>query len=345
MKKSFIKTNYRTIFSILAVCLSGILFAFLIHRSGNISELVELLKSAGKHIGYLLLGVVLFCISLLCGIVRWFILIRALKLPITFPETLHLYASGHFFNVVSPGSTGGDVAKSAWLAVKYPNYRTRAITSIAAERLIGLYAMLVFIAVVSFFNRDFFNNHKIMLALINVVYALVVVCFLTGIFLIKAEFVKTTFKSYEEKKKSRFLNILLKAWEALRICLTHPVAFTGAFSLSLLNHFVDVCCYYAISRSLSLTVNLRELATITPISNLISTIPATPGGAGIRENALQFLMDIINVPRTESTALGLLMFGVIIFWALIAGVIMVFGVISQSGKTGVPENGRTTLNN
>ncbi len=310
------------------MALAVLLLGVFIHRSGNLAELGATLQSATDRPGYLIAGVALFSVSLMCGMTRWYILLRTLKLPVTYLEALRLYATGHFFNVIGPGATGGDFVKAAWIAVKCPGRRTAAITSIAAERLIGLIAMVFFVTTISLFRRDFFDNSRILMAFRTCIYfacaaAIIVILLLTAI-----DWGRLAKKLHPAPNglAEKILTTLLHVWETFRICLTHPLAAIATFALSITNHITDVCCYFLLSRAISMTLPLRDLLVISPIANTVAAIPLTPGGAGVRENTLQFMMDVVKVPRTESTALGILMFGTIMFWAVVAGLIMATGV-------------------
>ena len=311
-----------------AVALAVILLGVFIHRAGNLAELGATLQSARDRPGYLIAGVALFSVSLMCGMTRWYILLRTLKLPVTYLEALRLYATGHFFNVIGPGATGGDFVKAAWIAVKCPGRRTAAITSIAAERLIGLIAMVFFVTTISLFRRDFFDHSRMLTIFRSCIYlacagAVIVVLLLT---VIDWGRLAKRLHPVPNGLGEKLLATLLHVWQTFRVCLTHPLATVATFALSITNHITDVCCYFLLSRSISMTLPLRDLLVISPIANTVAAIPITPGGAGVRENTLQFMMDVVNVPRTESTALGILMFGTIMFWAVIAGLIMVTGL-------------------
>ena len=64
-------------------------------------------------------------------------------------------------------------------------------------------------------------------------------------------------------------------------------------------------------------IALRDMAVVSPLADGIAALPLTPGGAGLRENTLQWLLDSLGVPRAQSTALGLLMFATILLWAAV----------------------------
>ncbi len=317
-----------------AVALAIILLGVFIYRAGDLKQLVATLQLARDRPGYLIAGVALFSVSLMCGMTRWYILLRTLKLPVTYLEALRLYATGHFFNVIGPGATGGDFIKAAWIAVKCPDRRTAAITSIAVERLIGLIAMVFFVTTISLFRWDFFDHSRILTAFRSCVYLACAAAIIVVLLLTVIDWGRLAKKLHPAPNglTEKILTILLRVWETFRVCLTHPLATLATFALSITNHITDVCCYFLLSRSISMTLPLRDLLVISPIANTVAAIPITPGGAGVRENALQFMMDVVNVPRTESTALGILMFGTIMFWATISGLIMATGFKTRKRK-------------
>lgn len=340
LKLPFLGKGRRVTFTILASALAIFLLAVFVGKSGSLSQLTATLKSALDRPWYLASGVAMFCISLLCGLVRWYIMLRTPKLPITFKDSLRLYATGHFFNVLGPGATGGDFVKGAVIAVKCPGRRTEAITSIAAERLIGFFAMIIFVSTISLFRKDFFENDPILRLMIHVIYAVLSGCIVLVLLLTVIDWGKLSRRVYPKPGgfSEKLLETMLNIWKTFRVCLTHPRVTVAAILLSLCNHVVDVCCYFLLSRSIGMTLPLRDLFVISPIANTVAAFPLTPGGAGVRENMLQFLMDSVAVPRTQSTALGLLMFGAIIFWALVSGIIMVSGIALAKKKPTGPSS-------
>ena len=81
----------------------------------------------------------------------------------------------------------------------------------------------------------------------------------------------------------------------------------------------------ALARAAAVDVSACDLAVVSPLADAVAAIPLTPGGAGLRENALQALLDAVGVPRAQSTALGLLMFATILLWAVVCAGIMLAG--------------------
>jgi len=81
---------------------------------------------------------------------RWYILMRARRLEVTFPRTLRLFMVGHFFNFCMPMATGGDVIKAYYVAARSAR-RADAIMSIIVDRTTGLFALMLYAGIVGLF--------------------------------------------------------------------------------------------------------------------------------------------------------------------------------------------------
>lgn len=75
---------------------------------------------------------------------RWFLLVRAVELPIAFRDALRLGFIGNVFNLVIPGAVGGDVIKAAFFCREQgEGKKTRAISSVVIDRVLGLMGLFL----------------------------------------------------------------------------------------------------------------------------------------------------------------------------------------------------------
>ena len=81
-------------------------------------------------------------------IYRWYLLVRALDLPFTVRNAFRLSLVGIFWNTFVPGSIGGDLVKAYFIAHAHPERKTRAVASVIADRALGLFGLILFVAVV-----------------------------------------------------------------------------------------------------------------------------------------------------------------------------------------------------
>jgi len=74
---------------------------------------------------------------------RWQLLLKAQGLNEPFGRILRLTWVGYFALLVLPGGAGGDVAKGYLLLRLQPEARVRALSTVLADRAVGVYALLV----------------------------------------------------------------------------------------------------------------------------------------------------------------------------------------------------------
>ena len=96
---------------------------------------------------WLALGAVLVAFAAVLQQYRWYLLVRGLDLPTTVRNAYRLGFVSVFYNTFLPGSVGGDFLKAYFIAHAHPERKTRAIASVVADRVLGLYGLVMFVAV------------------------------------------------------------------------------------------------------------------------------------------------------------------------------------------------------
>jgi len=86
----------------------------------------------------------LFCAgAVMLTLVRWWYLVRALDLPLRFPQALRIGLLGYLFNLAPMGIVAGDLLKAWMLGRQQPGQRTKCFATVIVDRLIGLYVLFV----------------------------------------------------------------------------------------------------------------------------------------------------------------------------------------------------------
>lgn len=100
------------------------------------------------NVSALLAVAVLFGVAIGMQIVRWYLLVRALDLPFTLRNAFRLGFVGTFYNTFLPGAVGGDLIKAYFIAQDSPGRRTSAVATVVADRMIGLFGLILYVAAV-----------------------------------------------------------------------------------------------------------------------------------------------------------------------------------------------------
>ena len=86
---------------------------------------------------------------------RWQLLVRAEGIPMPLKAALQLTWIGHFFNMVFPGAVSGDAVKMYYVGHLAPTRREEAWTTVLADRVIGMVALVSGATAAALANAEF----------------------------------------------------------------------------------------------------------------------------------------------------------------------------------------------
>src|SRR5262249_5132501 len=90
------------------------------------------------------LSVVCMGMTLLIGLLRWRMVLAVRGLHLSLARTTEISLVAHFFNSLLLGVTGGDLLKAYYAARETHHRKTEAVVTVVVDRLLGLFAMLLF---------------------------------------------------------------------------------------------------------------------------------------------------------------------------------------------------------
>ncbi len=119
----------------------AIILLVLVFKSGKISTdpILVFLKTPEQAAPIVL---VIWGVAI-CTFIRWQWILKGLGINMSAGTAIRLGMTGQFFSLVIPGVVGGDLIKGVYLARKYPNSKTRSVTSLLVDRITGLMGMLL----------------------------------------------------------------------------------------------------------------------------------------------------------------------------------------------------------
>ena len=257
------------------------------------------------------LTVVLF--GLVCGMVRWRLLLRAygaIDMP-SWPRVAHLYMVGHFYNTYAPGGVGGDVIRGVASRKSFGDLDWASATSgvavVFVERVIGVSALLVL-------ATGAYLIHPIP-GLGNVGLWAALGLAAAGAALVGIAIAPRLAPLLPDKlgKPLRALPRLYSMWP-----------FLIAIFLSLIIHSANIVAGHVIMHSLEPSVTLAQSAVVMPLIGASAFVPFTVGGAGVREAAFAALYGTVGVPEASAYAASLGLWGTLLFSAGLGGVLNLF---------------------
>jgi uncharacterized protein (TIRG00374 family) len=286
---------------------------------GGITLLKKSFTLAGKRWYYLAGAVTCFLGCLVaCGI-RWHLILQAQGLQLGFGKTMSILFVGHFFNAFMFGATGGDVVKAFYTARETGHKKTEAVSTVVIDRFIGLTALIALTLVVMLVRIRFYLSTP------ETRYVFVFLCSVTAIGIIGFLAMMLSRSFLERIGFFNFLSrhgigsVVLRAYNTLYESLTHPVLFAKTFFFSLLNHLVLLVAMYLLAHAVLADLSFTDILSLGPTINAIGSIPATPGGLGLREYASVIYLGIIGTPATKALTISLLVYAMMLFWSVVGG--------------------------
>lgn len=307
------------------VVITGVLFYFLF-RKVDFAEFASVLKNARLDI--LTAAFVLIWFAHYICIFRWRLLMRPLMPVLSQARLMGIYCIGLFFNLAFPTVVGGDVVKM-YYAGKPSRLYAQSFAATFLDRDTGMLAMMI-IACTAFLV------HPVEVP------GIPVGVFVWGGFLL---FILGNVALFTPVLH-RFLSRLLHRFglsrvsakidaisDAFLVMARHRMVLFGSLLISLFNQLLVIAVTWAMAEGLRLGVPLSYFLVFVPVITLISMIPVSLNGMGLREYAFVALLSGIGVDREGSVALGLLSSAMLIVSAVPGGIIY----LVLKDKTGLRE--------
>ena len=230
---------------ILKIVVAGGILAF-VYNKLDTSKLQSLAKEVS--LSSLLCCTFSFVLSKYFGALRLAKFIKKAGYTISHWENIGLYLQGMFYNLFLPGGIGGDGYKMYYLKQKSDTALKDAFFVFFIDRISGMFSLCILAVLIAFFiDVDLIPNQKLWLI------GLLISGGLSGIVII-----------YFLKKS--FFKTFLKT-----------------FYLSFLVQISQVIGIYFVLLNFDLVKNYFEYFFLFLVSSIVSIIPITPGGLGLRE--------------------------------------------------------------
>jgi uncharacterized protein (TIRG00374 family) len=324
--------NTRQILStLLKLGIAVAVLGYLLNKMG-LAKLGSAMQATAQEWPWLLAGIALILIPILGSMARWKMILDAQNMKLGWQRVNTIFFIGLFFNSFMIGPTGGDLIKAYYTARETNHKKTEAVTTIFIDRVIGLLVMALIVGTMILVRWDFFMAHKVtrVFALPALIACLILVGGSVVAFSVHLFEVFPWLKRWNHiKVVGKTMDTLERAYNAFYVCRRNPRLLLGLvlYCLAIQLLFVGVCAL--VGRALGLDLPLLAYLTFFPLVGLISGIPITPGGIGIREGASVKLWSVMNVPEEKAFLLAFIPYLFQVLWGLPGGILF---LLHRSGS-------------
>lgn len=250
---------------------------------------------------WLAVAAVLVAIALSLQLFRWYILVRALDLPFTIRNAFRLGMVGVFYNTFFPGSVGGDLLKAYFLAKEHPERKTRAVATVIADRALGLFGLILFVAVLG--STAWVGGDPRIVANADLQWMIKLMAGIAGASIAGFLLLGLLPQRRVDRFAGRLLRIpklgksLAELWFTVWMYRQRMRTVVLCVGLSALSHFGLVFAFSSASRVFppenpADNATLAEQMVIAPIGFIAQALPVSPGGVGVGEAVFAWLYKV-----------------------------------------------------
>lgn len=298
--------------------LVAIIFLVVLVQKGPIKiEQLQLALSQPRILG---LGLILFLIQFILFALRWKLFVDQFSY-LQFKTAFKLTLIGQFFSFFIPGGVGGDVVKALELSKNHIASKSKALSTVIADRVLGLFTMIFLSSL--FLTIEYFDNPFEQLPKYLAVSGTLFIGVTIGLW--ASPFFIRLINRFFEGKESQIiihLNKLVNSFNLTFESFRKPTLMLKNAFLCLLIQLITIFFMYYVVKNLNAQPPpFFIFFALCCFGILASAIPLTPAGIGIGQAAFYFLFAPFSTQLAEAAVTAVSLFQLFqLFYALFGGI-------------------------
>ncbi|MDD1516457.1 uncharacterized membrane protein YbhN (UPF0104 family) [Bradyrhizobium sp. USDA 372] len=279
-----------------------------IARGLDLRQLRNHLVSVDPVLFVVALALIFFQTFLLNG--RWELIMRALGVSLDWLAGWRILMISLWFNQVLPSSVGGDAVRM-WLLRQRDVQWPEAVKGVAADRFTALIGLIVLMVAGLPFLLSRVSNQAAILAIGGLTVAGVA---------------GTVVLLTLDRLPKRFIALpaiasFVRFGTLVRFLLLQSDHRALLFGSALLIHLVTAAACYALARGVGAQLSVLDAGILIPPVVLLTAVPISISGWGVREGAMVACLGLAGVPSEEALSISLLLGAISVIIGLAGGAI------------------------
>ena len=266
-------------------------------------------------------GVGVFFLCTIVATARWKILLAVQNIHMTWLRTWQLFMIGMFFNLFMLGSTGGDVVKMFLTMREARDNKAAALLSVFMDRVIGMLALIFLSVGFLYFRYDLLNHAEGSSTLLNLLLWLLGAALITilGMFAVSGQGWVHYLPQWTPLRGriveiSAACHMYAKGWRLTIWALLISFPLFGMFFTT----------FYCAARAFTDLLGVVDIFSVMPIVAVITAIPISVSGIGLRESLFVSLLAPFGVGAAIATLISITGFLINTLGSLAGGIIFLF---------------------
>ena len=261
---------------------------------------------------WITLELVAVSLPVILSAMRWNLILRQCGANLTFGLLLRFIIIGTFFNQTLPSSIGGDGMR-VWLVAKRANWRA-AIYSVFIDRAVGLVALAGLVVVCLPWTFRLVTDPIGRAALMFIGFS----CLVGG-----AIFVALGWERFKLLQKWTVTRHLAEIAKIALTIVRLPSALTPMLAMSVLIQLVTAFAVWCGARAIGSDLPLFYAIVLVPPVLLVTVVPVSIAGWGVREGAMVAAFTYAGLPPGEGLVASLLFGAALLVTGALGGLLWI----------------------
>jgi uncharacterized protein (TIRG00374 family) len=304
------------LFAFAKIAVTALLLVYVFQKAGY-QELKLTLRNA--QLDMLILAFFVLLLGHYICIFRWRLLMRPMMQVPNFNNLLGIYWIGLFFNLALPSMVGGDFVKM-YYAGKPSKAYPQSFAATFLDRDAGMFAMMMIACSVLPLYSISVPGVPVSL----IVWGVSAAFFIGNIAIFAPSCHRILTRILNRFGLTRIAHKIDLISNAFLVVRKHPGVLLASLLISFVNQALVIAATYILALGLKINVSFTYFMIFVPVITLISMIPISLNGMGIREAAFKSLFTSIGILPASCVAIGILTSLAIIVTSLPGGLVYVF---------------------
>lgn len=259
------------------------------------------LAAVGNRLGsfqfsWIALAFLLSALQVVLLAIRWRRIAEACSAPFTLPLAVKIGFIAAFFNQVLPSTVGGDAVR-IWLLARKTGVWAGATYSVLIDRVVGVFVLALMVIVCLPWTFELIRDPLARTGLVAIGGSALAggFVFLT-IGALRWRLFERLTAARHLREASRMALILCRAWPAASV----------VFLCSIVIHLTTMAIAWSCAKAVAAPVTFWDVLILMPPVLLISTIPISIAGWGVRESAMVAAFAFAGLAQSDGLTLSLL---------------------------------------
>lgn len=255
--------------------------------------------------------------------IRWYLVLRTQQFHLSLAQAIRATWYGHFFNTLLLGPAAGDIFKSTLFSKEQNLPLVQILSTSWLDRILAGFGSILFAFLVVIFTLANGKTIDLSLPKLNplLICSVAAGCLLLCLLIWKFKLMDRI--PIIKKFKDTFLEVILKTCKSPRTAII--IILIGCAGQILLSSILA----WTLASLVETPLPWIEMLWVFPVIAMLSSLPISVGGIGVREGSALILLTSYQVSKPDAVAASLLCLFTYLLMAAVGGLLIFIGKPKQ----------------